>query len=169
MKMPNKPNKNKTKPRPIKKVSKELTAGGVVYRLRPDSTVEFLLIQDIKGRWTVPKGHVEPGESYRQTALREITEEIGLKSIREECYLKSIEFNYRHGPKLVIVCLHLFAVEALDKTEKINCEGWIQNAAWFSTSQALDKITYKGLYQAILLTLGHLKKERGKKNGQRRL
>ena len=35
-----------------------------------------------EGTWVLPKGRVEPGESLRQTALREVEEETGLKSLR---------------------------------------------------------------------------------------
>ena len=40
------------------------------------------MIQDRAGRWTIPKGHVEPGESIEQTALREGCEETGLNNLR---------------------------------------------------------------------------------------
>ena len=29
-------------------------------------------------RWTIPKGHIEPGETAKQTAVREIDEESGI-------------------------------------------------------------------------------------------
>jgi 8-oxo-dGTP pyrophosphatase MutT (NUDIX family) len=38
-----------------------------------------LLIQDSKGRWTIPKGHIEEGEKSSATAEREIREETGLQ------------------------------------------------------------------------------------------
>ena len=66
----------------IKEVLREPTAGGVVYRKNPKTKgVEILLIQDAKDRWTVPKGHIEEGESAKETAAREITEETGLKCL----------------------------------------------------------------------------------------
>ena len=43
---------------------REPTAGGIVFRMTPDQRdIEILLIQDSKDRWTIPKGHIEPGES----------------------------------------------------------------------------------------------------------
>ncbi len=38
---------------------------------------EFLLMRH-PDRWDLPKGHCEPGESFRQTALREMEEETGI-------------------------------------------------------------------------------------------
>ena len=65
----------------IQEIVREPTSGGIVFRLTADKKdVEILLIQDSKGRWTIPKGHIEPGETAKMTARREIEEETGLKN-----------------------------------------------------------------------------------------
>jgi 8-oxo-dGTP pyrophosphatase MutT (NUDIX family) len=53
-------------------------AGGVIYRSR-DKVVEYLLVQARKhpSHWVLPKGHIEPGEDPRVTAVREVKEETG--------------------------------------------------------------------------------------------
>ncbi|WP_457914893.1 NUDIX domain-containing protein [Candidatus Minimicrobia naudis] len=38
-----------------------------------------MLYQDARDRWTIPEGHIEPGETAQVTARREIGEETGLK------------------------------------------------------------------------------------------
>ena len=50
-------------------------AGGVVVNPRG----EWLMIRR-NGRWDLPKGHVEPGESFDRCAEREIEEETGVKA-----------------------------------------------------------------------------------------
>ncbi|MGH7240748.1 MAG: NUDIX domain-containing protein, partial [Candidatus Saccharimonadales bacterium] len=58
-----------TKRRPvIEEVVRETTSGGIVWRKNKAGQVEILLIQDAKGRWTIPKGHVEEGEETKYTA-----------------------------------------------------------------------------------------------------
>jgi hypothetical protein len=52
----------------IDEVVRETTSGGVVFRRTKAGKVEILLIQDAKNRWTIPKGHVEPGEEPKATA-----------------------------------------------------------------------------------------------------
>lgn len=49
----------------INEVLREMTAGGIVWRKNDKNQVEILLIQDIKDRWTIPKGHIEKGETAR--------------------------------------------------------------------------------------------------------
>lgn len=56
------------------------SAGGVVLREVGDR-LEVLLIAIKEGRvWSLPKGQVEAGERYPQTALREVREETGINA-----------------------------------------------------------------------------------------
>ena len=54
------------------------SAGGIV--LNPKGDV--LLVNQNGDSWSLPKGHVEPGESARSAAEREIYEESGVKNLR---------------------------------------------------------------------------------------
>ncbi len=56
----------------------EKSCGAVVFT-RVNGQVKYLLIANLKGIYGFPKGHVEPGETEEQTALREIREETGLQ------------------------------------------------------------------------------------------
>lgn len=61
-----------------KQVIEEVSAGGVVYRKVKDS-YEFLIGKHSGyHKWVLPKGLVEKGESYTETAVREIGEEVGV-------------------------------------------------------------------------------------------
>lgn len=54
-------------------------AGGLVVRLE-ENQVRLLLVESGKepGEWVLPKGHVEPGESHAEAAVREVLEEAGV-------------------------------------------------------------------------------------------
>ena len=52
----------------IQEIVREPTAGGIVFRRAKDGVgVEILLIQDAKDRWTIPKGHIEEGETRQRS------------------------------------------------------------------------------------------------------
>lgn len=56
----------------------EYSCGAVTFT-REDGVIRYVLIHQKKGWWSFPKGHMEGGESERETALREIREEVGLR------------------------------------------------------------------------------------------
>ena len=55
----------------------EHSSGAVLYT-EEQGEIRYILVQERNGNWGFPKGHIEAGESRRQTALREIREETGL-------------------------------------------------------------------------------------------
>lgn len=56
----------------------EISAGGVVFRLRDDDGFNVALIRTHEGRWQLPKGWIEDGEPAEGTAVREVREEAGV-------------------------------------------------------------------------------------------
>jgi ADP-ribose pyrophosphatase YjhB (NUDIX family) len=139
----------------IQEVVREPTAGGIVYRksAKRPGRVEILLLQDAKGRWTIPKGHFEEGESPRQVAEREIREETGLAEMKVGPWLGKINFRYRRGNSLVLMTTEIYLVEALGKSSDIKPEKWMNAVAWLSETEALDKIEYEDIGKLILLAL----------------
>lgn len=118
---------------------KEISAGGVVYRKR-DGKVEILLIQDRYGRWTLPKGKREAGETDEENALREIKEETNIGGKIME-HLHTIHYQYHHPQNGQIDKeVHYFLVEALTEEEAPQLEE-INRVAWYDhvTAYRLQK------------------------------
>jgi 8-oxo-dGTP pyrophosphatase MutT (NUDIX family) len=141
------------------RATREYTAGGVVFRRVEDGRVEILMIQDRLGRWTIPKGHVEEGESLEQTAVREVAEETGLTHLRLGDKLDKLHFFYRREGKLIFMTTHVFLMEALGDTDKIvaeNSEG-IVDAKWFDQDKALSLIEYRDTERLFRLALAKLR------------
>jgi 8-oxo-dGTP pyrophosphatase MutT (NUDIX family) len=58
----------------------EVSAGGVVWRRHRNGAVDVALIRPHgSNAWSLPKGHLEEGESAREAAVREVREETGLE------------------------------------------------------------------------------------------
>ena len=137
----------------IKEIVREPTAGGIVFRMTPDQKdIEILLIQDSKNRWTIPKGHIEPGETAKQTAVREIGEESGLKHVDVLTWLGKIHFKYRRLEKETYKNKRkIYLVQSLDKNEHPTKEKWMNGIRWFSFSDALDAIEYADIEKLMLI------------------
>lgn len=136
----------------IQEVVREPTSGGIVFRLTKDQKdIEILLIQDSKGRWTIPKGHIEPGETAKMTARREIEEETGLRNVSILAWLGKIHFKYRRLDKLVLMTTQIYLVQALDAHELPVGEKWMKGIRWFSFAEALDTIEYDDIGKLMLI------------------
>lgn len=144
----------------IKEVVREPTAGGIVYRRGKNNQVEILLIQDSKGRWTIPKGHIEEGETARATAEREIREETGLQQMKVKDWLGKINFRYRRANSLVLMTTEIFLVEGQGKTDGIKAEEWMNSIGWLPANEALDKIEYEDIGKLILLGLNKIRTQK---------
>ena len=136
----------------IQEVVREPTSGGIVFRLtRDQKDIEILLIQDSKGRWTIPKGHIEPGETAKMTARREIEEETGLKNVNILAWLGKIHFKYRRADKLVLMTTQIYLIQAVDTHEMPVGEKWMKGIKWFSFTDALDTIEYEDIGKLMLI------------------
>ncbi len=144
----------------ISEVVREPTAGGIVYRRNKQTNdVEILLIQDAKDRWTIPKGHIEEGESAKQTAAREVGEETGLKEMKVLNWLGKINFRYRRINSLVLMTTEIFLIKALGDTDDLQKEEWMNGIAWFPSKEALEKIEYEDIGKLILLALKKIRED----------
>jgi ADP-ribose pyrophosphatase YjhB (NUDIX family) len=144
----------------IDEVVRETTAGGIVFRRNAKGGIEILLIQDAKNRWTIPKGHVEPGEEPKQTAEREIREETGLQEMRVYSWLGKVNFRYRRNHTLVLMTMHIYLVEGRGETDKLNPEDWLSGIKWLPSTEAVDKIAYDDIGKLILVGMKKVREGR---------
>jgi len=144
----------------IQEIVREPTAGGIVFRRDEKGAVEILLIQDAKDRWTIPKGHIEEGETAQQTARREIGEEAGLNDVEMLGWLGKIHFRYRRIDKLVLMTTQIYLVKARGDTNAIQKEEWMNGIKWFSFHDALEEIEYEDIGKLMLLAMKKIRQEK---------
>lgn len=92
------------------------SCGVVVFRRRPE--LSFLLMKHAT-RWDLPKGHVDPGETDLECALREVQEETGIAPDDLE-----LDTNFRFESHYPVQCRR-FPGEVADKTLLIYL-GWLK-------------------------------------------
>lgn len=63
-------------------MNKEFSAGAVIFK-RKDNGILFLAVCSARNKiWGFPKGHLDPGETEKEAATREIKEETGLDNLQ---------------------------------------------------------------------------------------
>jgi 8-oxo-dGTP diphosphatase len=108
-------------------------AGGVVIR---DGLVA-LVHRPRYDDWALPKGKLDPGESFEDAALREVIEETGLRCrlVRE---LPAVEYDVRSGPKVV----RYWLMEVEDETPFVPGDE-VDELRWVEPNEALALMTYE--------------------------
>lgn len=160
MQAPNLPDFKKFLPKKkasIQEVVREPTAGGVIFRHGKKGNIEILLIQDAKDRWTIPKGHIEEGETAQETAVREIGEEAGLHDVEPICWLGKINFRYRRMNTLVLMTTQIYLMKVKTDGNEIQKEEWMKGIKWFDFHDALDVIEYEDIGKLMLLAMRRIR------------
>ena len=121
---------------------RETSAGGVVFR-REGRRPLFLLIRDSYDNWGFPKGHLHAGEEAAPAALREVSEETGIRSLSLRSPIDIIEWRFRFRGRLIHKVCHFFLLETdqLD-TSPQRAEG-ITECRWLSYEEARSLISYE--------------------------
>lgn len=149
---------NRRKPS-IQEIVREPTSGAIIFRRDEKGGIEILLIQDAKDRWTIPKGHIEEGETAQQTAKREIAEETGLTNTEVLGWLGKIHFRYRRIDKLVLMTTQIYLMRALGDTNAIKKEEYMNGIKWFKFHDSLDAIEYEDIGKLMLLAMKRIRQE----------
>jgi 8-oxo-dGTP pyrophosphatase MutT (NUDIX family) len=121
----------------------ERSAGGIV--VRGDETV--VIVPTRRGAQgqrvlALPKGHVDPGETPDQTALREVREETGVDAELVE-RLGEVRYFYQRAGKRIFkrVTFYLFAYRGGSLDDH---DDEVEEARWMPLEQATRALSYEG-------------------------
>ena len=121
----------------------ETSAGAIILR-DIGGVLKIALAQHRRSTktWALPKGHVEPGESLEQAALREIHEDAGLTNIQLIKYLGSFpRRSVKSNGDTVEKTVHFYLAYALDTdAPEQPLEEGFTDVGWFSPEEALERL-----------------------------
>lgn len=122
-------------------IAETTSGGGVILSQRG----RILLVRQHDGTWSLPKGHIEEGESPYQAALREIMEETGLTNLaflgpigRYQRYKETSRYGQ---PELKTIFLFLFLAESEGEIHPSADD--IHEGRWEIANQASILLSYK--------------------------
>jgi ADP-ribose pyrophosphatase YjhB (NUDIX family) len=123
----------------------EVSAGGLVI----DTTGKLGLLigrrdlKDASGKrilWSLPKGHIEEGETPEVAALREVQEETGIESIIEKS-LGVIDFWFMAGGKRIHKTVHHYLFRESGGLLAPQ-ESEVDEVSWFPLAEIVDRLAY---------------------------
>lgn len=117
-----------------------VSCGGVVFHRGK----VLLLYKNQNGRymgWVMPKGTTEPGETFKQTALREVKEETGVtaKIIR---HIGKTQYNFRGNTDMVCKTVHWYLMLADSFYCAPQAEEFFTDAGYYKQHEAYHLLKF---------------------------
>lgn len=132
-------------PRARRRKADETSAGGLVVRTEDGISAGALIGRlDRRGRlrWSLPKGHVEQGETTEQAAVREVAEETGICG-RITARLGSVEYTFTAQGRRIHKRVHHFLMVAV-AGELSDADIEVTEVAWVPLAELTQRLAYAG-------------------------
>jgi len=120
-------------------MKQEKSCGAVVFtRVGPE--IRYVLAQSRAGHYGFPKGHVEAGETEKETALREIFEEVGLRPVLLDGFREVSEYEI---PSLGVRKQVVFFLGSYESQEILPQESELKRAVTVSFEEAMALLEHE--------------------------
>lgn len=107
-------------------------AGGLVFNNKGEALFIFR-----RGKWDLPKGKLDEGESLEECAVREVEEETGLKGVVLKDFLITTYHTYTENGKQILKESHWYRMEVKgiqqltpQTEEDITDIRWVKKEGW---------------------------------------
>ena len=131
---------------------KEKSAGAIVFRVEKGEPMYLLLhypsARAKKEYWDLPKGHMEKGEQEKDTVVREVGEETGLKDIELfDGFREEIRYWFQLKGQKISKTVAFYLAQTRQKEVTISSEHF--GFLWLGYEDAIEKLTYKNAKQVL--------------------
>lgn len=124
----------------------EKSAGAIIFRREKDSIYYLLLRYQSQAKkgldyWGFPKGHIEGNETEKETVIREVEEETGIKDLSfVNDFRYFINYKFRKEGKPVFKTVTFFIAETFTKEVNVSFEhiGY----EWIKYNQAIKELNF---------------------------
>jgi len=121
-------------------VKRYTAAGGIVV----DEDQVLVLRRPSRDEVRLPKGHIEPGETIQEAALRETAEESGYRDLNIKADLGSQVVTFHHQGQYVIRRERYFLMSLLCQSREPSASGESQfESEWLTWEEALGALTFE--------------------------
>jgi 8-oxo-dGTP pyrophosphatase MutT (NUDIX family) len=124
----------------------EKSCGAVVFRKSRE--VEYLLLNYGAGHWDYVKGQVEPNETEKDTAMRELKEETGIENAHFiDGFREEISYFYRREGKTILKKVVFFLLEAKESDVRLSYEH--VGYEWATFGRAMERLTFSNAKKTL--------------------
>ncbi len=133
-------------------MKKEYSYGAVVYKKEKDEI--YVLIEHMAlGHISLPKGHIEEGETPYECALREIKEETNLNVDLDTTFSYTITYSPKEGVSKDVT----FYLATVKNEELIPQLSEVTSLEWMEIKKAIKAVTFQTDKDTLLSAYNHLK------------
>lgn len=118
-------------------MKREFSAGGIVF----NSDGQVLLTKHSQNKhWSFPKGLIDPGQTSKEAALREVREEGGIKAeIVDKIGYSKYVYTFKEEKVFKVVTYFLMKYLSGDPKD----HDWeVEEAGWYEQDEALKQLTF---------------------------
>lgn len=123
---------------------RRIDAGGG-FIVRSGSFEPEILLIFRRGKWDLPKGKLNDGETVQECALREVREELGISRVRLVAPLGQTLHGYRERNRYRIKTTHWYLMKTPELRFSPQSEEDIERVEWMAYSSAIDVVGYQTL------------------------
>ncbi len=132
-------------------MKKEYSYGAVVYKKEKDEI--YVLIEHMAlGHISLPKGHIEEGETPYECALREIKEETNLDVDLDTTFSYTITYSPKEGVSKDVT-FYLATVKNEELIPQLNEVSFLE---WMEIKKAIKAVTFQTDKDTLLSAYSHL-------------
>ena len=128
-------------------------AGGLLSKETPSGRKIAIIHRERYDDWALPKGKREPGESWQETALREVWEETGCRAVLG-MFIGSASYALNGKSPKVVLFWHM----TVQKNCKFHPNDEVDRIKWVSPKKALKMLSYKDERDIVLKATRQLHK-----------
>ena len=129
----------------------ERSCGAIVFRLF-GGRLQVLMVRHYAGHWSFPKGHVEGRETDKETAVREVLEETGIKIAILSDFIEESTYEPRRGVKKTV----RFFIGDYVGGELLPQQEEVSDAKWMTPEEVLELLTFDRDREIFCSALSHI-------------
>jgi bis(5'-nucleosidyl)-tetraphosphatase len=134
---------------------REKSCGAVIFK--QNGNRRYLLLRYGGGHWDFVKGHMERGESEKDTVRREVMEEVGISDlVLVEGYRQRISYFFKRATSRVHKEVVLFLAES--KASEVRISNEHVGFDWLPYDLAYERLTYENAKETLRKAHTYLEK-----------